>query len=672
MNHFQIPRNSLAWLLVAQAAVIAPHVWSFRLPVWTVLLCIGCGIWRVMVYQGRWTYPGRWARVLFVIVGFVGVGLGYRTFLGVDPWVGLAITAFVLKLLEMHTRQDAYVVIILGYFVALTEFLYHQGIPYAAYIFFVVICITAALIGLNQTQSHSRPLKTFKLAASLLLQAIPLMVVLFVLFPRLAPLWTVPIQSQTARTGVTDRMTPGNIAELTQSDDLAFRATFEGPVPPQNELYWRGLTLSYFEDGTWSQVDPRVYGPIAAGKQRPGWVDRIERLGNTVRYSIILEPTNQNWLFSLTVPEPLSMDGVAMVRDYRLVAYPDVRSRFRYKLTSDLDYVIDRRMPSRLYYDNTMLPNKGNPRARRLAEQMRATAGSHQEYINAVLRMFNEQEFIYTLKPPRLGDDTVDDFLLETRSGFCEHYAGSFTFLMRAVGIPARVVVGYQGGEYNPIADYVAVYQFDAHAWTEVWLEGEGWVRVDPTSAVAPERIRSGLESAVSGGEFLGDLTLSWLKYRQTLWITELRLQIAAISHYWDSWVVGYSPEVQVDLLTRFLGDVDQKTIGMIMTGLFFGLLGLIGIGLLRKKSIMALSAVDKEFLRFSQLLEKEGLARHVGEGPGDYGRRIAAARPDLAAAATRVSEAYVQLNYAVDDSSDVSSLKQAVRAFRLRAIASR
>lgn len=672
MNDFQIPRNSLAWMLVAQAGVIAPHVWSLRLPVWIVLLCVGCGIWRVMVYQGRWTYPGRWVRVLFVIGGVVGIGFGYGTFLGVDPWVGLVITAFVLKLLEMHSKRDAYVVIILGYFVALTEFLYFQAIPYAAYVLLVVTCLTAALIGLNQTRSHTRPVKTFKLAASLLLQSVPLMVVLFVLFPRLAPLWTVPIQSQTARTGVTDRMSPGNIAELTQSDDLAFRATFEGPVPPQSELYWRGLVLSYFEDGTWSQVDPRSYGPVAVRQKRPAWVDRIERLGNQVRYSIILEPTNQNWLFSLTVPEPVDMDGVYLVRDYRLVADPEVRSRLRYEVTSDLDYAIDRRMPSRLYYDNTMLPVKGNPKARELAAQMRAAAGSHRDYVNAVLRMFNEQEFSYTLKPPRLGDDTVDDFLLGTRSGFCEHYAGSFTFLMRAVGIPARVVVGYQGGEYNRIGDYVAVYQFDAHAWSEVWLEGEGWVRVDPTSAVAPERIQSGLESAVSSGEFLGDLTLSWLKYRQTLWITELRLQLAAISHYWDSWVVGYSPEVQVDLLTRLLGNVDSKTIGMITLGLFFGLLGIIGIILLRKKPIAALSEVDKEFLRFSQLLAKEGLGRRMGEGPIDYGRRLAAARPDLAVVANRVSETYVTLNYAEDVPSDAMALKQAVRAFRLRAMTTR
>ena len=668
MTAFQIPRNSLAWLLVAQAAVIAPH--GLRLPLAIVLLCLICGLWRVMVYQGRWSYPGRWAKVLIVFLGINGVGWGYGTFLGLDPWVGLLVTAFVLKLLEMHNKRDAYIVILLAYFVSLTEFLYQQSIPYTIYMFFVVTMITAALIGLNQTRSHVRPFMTFKLASVLLLQSVPLMIVLFVLFPRLPPLWTVPLQMTTARSGISDTMTPGNIALLTQSDELAFRATFEGEVPPVRRLYWRALVLSEFDGKTWSRDSPGSRRNwMRAGNPPPRWASGIERFGNTVRYTIIMEPTQRRWMFGLTIPRPLDLDNVGLVREFYFTSLKDISQRLRYEVESDLDYRLDGELSDPLRKRYTALPFNNNPRSRRLATDMRGRVDSDLEYVTAVLRMFNEQAFVYTLKPPTLGQDTVDDFLLKTRRGFCEHFAGSFTFMMRAAGIPARVVVGYQGGEYNRIGDYVAVHQFDAHAWTEIWRPDFGWIRVDPTSAVAPERIERGLEDALES-EFLSDVGLSWLKYRQTLWITELRLQVSAIAHYWDSWVVGYTPDMQMSLLTRYLGEVDRKRLGMLMLTVFFSLLGIIGIAVLRKRASTVLSVVDREYLKFCLQLDKIGLARLVGEGPRDYQTRIAELRPDLAESITVVTDVFVRQNYIVDVTTDARDLKTAIRAFRFRSLA--
>ena len=625
---FQIPGNSLAWLLAAQVAVIAPHAAGLRLPVGVILLCVCCGLWRIMVYQGRCSYLGRWAKVFIVFGGIVGVGFGYRTFMGLDPWVGLLVTAFALKLLEMHNKRDAYVVILLGYFVALTEFLYEQSIPYTYYMLLVVTMITAALIGLNQTRSHLKPVVTFKLASVLLLQSIPLMIVLFLLFPRLAPLWTVPLNSSIARTGVTDVLSMGNIAQLTQDDSLAFRATFEGGVPSTEKLYWRVLVLSAFDDNTWERPDRAYYRREKKGdpyfltpnEVEPSWAKGIERQGEKTRYSIIMEPTNQRWMFTLTMPEPINDEGVGMLRDYYFVSFQEVSKKFRYEVTSDLKYRMDSELDLYWRSYNTLLPQDKNPRARELAAGLRAQSESDAAYVAAVLRMLSEQEFIYTLKPPALGENTIDDFLLETRAGFCEHFASSFAFLMRAAGVPARVVVGYQGGEYNPIGDYVAVRQFDAHAWTEVWLEGIGWMRVDPTAIVAPDRIDGGLELAVAGeNTFLSDVILWWLKYGKTLWLTEIRLQLSAIAHYWDSWVVGYTPDMQVSILSRYLGDVDRKKIGMIMLSTFFSLLAVIGFLVLRKKATTPLSAVDKEYLKFCQMLSKLGLARNLGEGPIDY-----------------------------------------------------
>jgi hypothetical protein len=232
------------------------------------------------------------------------------------------------------------------------------------------------------------------------------------------------------------------------------------------------------------------------------------------------------------------------------------------------------------------------------------------------------------------------------------------------------VIVGYQGGEYNRIGNYIEVRQYDAHAWTEVWLDGQGWIRVDPTSAVAPERIEAGLESALENEEsFLSNLSLSWMKYRQTLWLTEIRLQLSAIGHYWDTWVVGYTPSMQMNFLTRYLGEMDKQRLGFIMLTAFFSFLGIVALFVLGKRSHKLLQPVDREYLRFCQYLANQGLARQVGEGPLHYARRVSQSRPDLESAINAVTDAYVQMNYIEDQPDKTDILNRAIRAFRLSAL---
>lgn len=667
MTEYQIPRNSLAWMLAAQAAVILPHV--ARLPAWIILVCVSCGFWRIMVYQGRLSYPGKLIKVIFVICGLVGLVAGYRSF-GLEPATGLLIITFVLKLLEMQRKRDAYIVIFLAYFVALTEFLFNQTIAYTLYMSLVITMITAALIGLNQTRSHLNPFKTFRKAGVLLSQSLPLMIVLFVLFPRVTPLWTVPTQSQTARSGVSDTMSPGDITRLVQSDDLAFRVTFDGDIPPLSRLYWRGLVLSRFDGRTWRHEASGLYRPLwFAGGQKPDWAERIELLGDSVRYTVMLEPTWRNWVFSLSAPVRPPEDDMPMLKDFRLYSAEPLRQRTRYELTSYLDYRYERELPEFWRYRATLLPEQINPRTRELADAFFAESGDAERYINRVLQMFREQNFSYTLRPPALGDNSIDDFIFNTRAGFCEHFAGAFTFMMRAAGVPARVVVGYLGGEYNPIGNYVAVYQFDAHAWSEVWLEGRGWVRIDPTATVAPERIERGLQAALEEeASFLSENPLSWLRYRQTLWLTELRLQLSAIALYWDSWVVGYTPEVQMGLLTRYFGDLNGGKLGFIMLAAFFSMLAVIGAVILMKRSRRIVDPLDGEYLRFCNIMVQFGLERKNGEGPLTFANRIEEVRPDLARAAREVTDIYVEQNYASSD-GDASRLKRAIRNFRVKAL---
>ncbi len=668
MTGYQIPRNSLFLLLAAQAAVILPHV--TRLPVGVTLVCVACIAWRVMVYRGQWNYPGRRTRAAFVIAGFIGAPIAYGTIFGVDPAVGLLILAYVLKLLEMHHRRDAFVVVVLGYFVAMCQFLYSQTIPWTLYIYLCVLVITAGLIGLNQTRTFTRPLYTLKKAGVLTAQAVPLMLVLFILFPRIPPMWTVPTPSPSARSGVGDVVSPGDIASLASSGELAFKATFEGGRPPYNSLYWRGLTLGVFDGRAWRQ--DRIMWPQAferGEREDVYWLDDIERRGNEVTYDVILEPTQRNYVFSLTVPELPTDDQYAMAPDLRWVRLEPIRSKLRYRITSALDYVAEPELPEFWQYRNTLLRGNSNPRTRALANEMRAAASTPREYVSDVMQMFFTGDYSYTLQPGELGIDHVDEFLFDTRRGFCEHFAGAFAFMMRAGGVPARVVVGYHGGEYNEVADYVAVFQYDAHAWTEVWLEGEGWTRIDPTTAVAPDRLQQGLQVAVREEQsFLANSPFSAFA-RQNLILAEIRLQLSALTYYWDTWVVGYTPETQQEFLSRYLGTVDRKTLGMILIGTFFAVLGVIGLFVLMKRTRHKLSPLDRDYLRFCRALERLGVARELGEGPVAYRDRVIAELPALEDVVVEATDAFVRLNYGEGSERDEARLRRATRSLRLRGI---
>ncbi len=670
MTPYQIPRNSLAWMLGAQAAVILPHV--TRLPIWVVAIAAACIFWRIMVFQGRWSFPSRWIKVLFVFSGFAAVPVSYGQIYGVEPAVALLIVAFSLKLLEMVQKRDGYVVVMLAYFVSITQFLFEQTIPYSIYMFGCVLMITASLIGLHQTRSHLEPLRTLKTAANLLGQSLPLMIVLFVLFPRISPLWSVPLPSDQAQTGVSDRVSPGDIASLTQSDELVFRATFEGEPPRFRQLYWRGLVLGEFDGVSWTQKEEWLRGSAYRYRQpNPGWVSALDYQGDVFEYELIIEPTFQNWVFTLMLPEVPTDRDYAILYDGRVAAIQKLRQKERLKLTSHLDYQMNRDISefSRRY--NLVLPEGMNPRAVALAQEMYTAVQDPGRYSDEVMRMFG-RGFSYTLQPGVLeSQNKIDEFLFESQRGFCEHFASAYVVMMRAAGVPARMVVGYQGGEYNDTGNYIAVRQFDAHAWAEIWLEGEGWVRRDPTSVVAPERLDRGVEAAIDNAEdFLANSPLSLLRYRQLLWLTELRLQIDAVGHYWDTFVVGYTPEMQTSLLGRYFEDVSRKNLGMLMLGVFFSVLFVIALVLLAKRSVNPHSDMDAEYLRFCRTMAKRGLARDKGEGPMAYQARLLEAYPDLEAEIREVTRAYVASNYE-EQPGQLAPLKKKVRELWFRSLTS-
>lgn len=644
-----IPRLALLWLLIAQALVVLPHLG--HLPLWISALWLVCATWRIQVFRQRTSYPGALTKAFMLLAAAVGVYASRGSLIGLDAGTALLIATFLLKLVELKTRRDALVLVFLGFFVVLTSYLFHDSLPAALYSLLPVTALLAALIGLQHAGMGERPWPTLRLAASLLLQATPLMLVLFLLFPRLGPLWSVPMPGDRARTGLAESMTPGDIAELGRSSELAFRASFEGATPPRSELYWRALTFEHFDGRSWSQLpEPPRDAPV--------W--RAE--GPRLSYSIVMQPSGQPWLFALDTART-DLERTRLMGDFRLQRRRPVEQSLLYSVTS---WPQARREPdgSPRLRPALQLPAEGNPRARQWAEELRQRHAEPQALVDALLAHFNRERFFYTLRPPLAGSDSVDHFLFDSRRGFCAHYAGAMTFVLRAAGIPARVVAGYQGGEYNPDGNYVLVHQFDAHAWVEYWLPGRGWVSVDPTFQVAPERIEQGLEQALPAeDEFRAGTLLSPLRYRQVEWINQLRLSWDSLNYAWQRRVLGYQGEAQLALLGDWFGQLDGRRLGLLLVGSLALLLGGVAL-LLLKPWKREHDPLLRQYVRFERLLARHGLRRAAGEGPLAFAERAALALPAQAAQIHAFARRFAWQRYA-GTSLDLGALRRELRQLR-------
>ncbi len=656
---YQIPRNALALLMIAQAFVVAPHV--MHISSWIIGVGVICGCWRWMVFQGRWDYPRRWVKVLLVIAAGIGVAFSGRSVFSLETATALLIVAFALKLIEMRSRRDAYLVILLCYFLVAAEFLFEQAIGVALYGCIAMVIVTAAFVGLHQLHTRVRATTSLRTAAVLVFQAIPLMLVLFLFFPRVAPLWSVPLPGA-AQTGISDHVTPGDIAALTRSSEIAFRVEFDGAMPPMRDLYWRGLVYSRYASGTWSMGgggvlpanlpaftgEPVTYAPAPGGM-------------SPLTYQVLLEPTQASWLFALEVPRAVTR-GTTLTRDFRLVANEPVHSMIRYRVESYPRAVTDASLPEWLRSRETRLPDGDNPRVVAYAKALRASSASNEDYLAQVLRHIRNEPYVYTLTPPPLaGANSIDAFWFDTRRGFCSHFAGAFVYLARAAGIPARLIGGYQGGEVNPGTGHLVVHQFDAHAWSEVWLEGRGWVRIDPTAAVAPARIESGLNAALSEEDravLAGVLGLSFAGMpglRDVLYLFE------SVQHRWNMWVVGYDTELQAHYLAKLLGKVTPARIGAaILLGGAMSL-GLVVISLFWRRRIRIDHPVERLFKRFADQLDRLGIVRAPQETPRQFLLRVNAARQDKASEIGPLIADVDALLY----NPDVRSTQQSLRALR-------
>lgn len=621
--------GQLLWLVFAVIVAGAPHL--LHLHPWVPAIVLAITGWRLLAAARRWRLPSAWLRVPLTLTGFLAVLFSYRQVSGLAAGSALLLVMVSMKLLETRGHRDRAVVVFICYFLLFAAFLREQAMWSAAYLLAGVLVTTAALYQTARVGAVVAAPRAMAMAFRLVAQAVPLMLLLFFLFPRIpGPFWALPTGSAKATTGLSNEMTPGDITELAQSDRVAFRVRFDDAVPAPDELYWRGPVMTHFTGRTWRMTEFNARGN-APEPSNPG--------GRPIDYELTLEPHGRAWLLALDTPVQWDTPQAQLTRAFQLVRTAPVDQRLSYRGRSVVSATLPEPALGYLKTFMTMLPADNNLRSIELAHSLRRRSASERDYLERILAMFREQEFYYTLTPPSLGADTVDEFLFDTRRGFCGHFASAFAFLARAVGIPARIVTGYQGAELNPIGNYWIVRQADAHAWNEVWIDG-AWQRFDPTAAVAPWRIERGFADAADGAG-AGATAL-----RGNSLINRLALSWDAINAGWNRWVLSFGPDSQTTMMS--LAGIDTPSTQFLVVAMAVSVTAvLIVIGLWQRRHHRPRSdELQAAYRRLCGRLGRAARPRESNEGPAEYATAVSRIRPDLAAGTGELIETYIALRY--------------------------
>ena len=643
--------RALYWATTAFAGGVLLHV--DHLPAWVSAAALVLTVWRLAAARARAPLPGLIVRTVLAAVVVIAVLGRFRTLNGLAAGTALLTMMAGLKLLETYRRRDRLVLVGAGLFLLLAACLDRQSLARAPlYLAQAWLCCAAlAVIATDGFPARA----ALALAGRTLLLALPLAVLLFLFFPRLAgSFWAVP-RGEEAVTGLSDTMSPGSIGKLTTAYDVAFRARFEGELPPAPQRYWRGPVLHKFDGFTWSRGagDSRTRAP---------W----EFAGPAYRYHVALEPSRQHWWFALDTPVESPDASVRLTRDYELMAARPVADPTSFEALSYTTRRGAAPLSAGERLEDTDLPRGGNPRSLELARELRARAGTDAGFVAAALGFLRDGGFVYSLEPEELGTEQIDNFLFGTRTGFCGHYASAFTVLMRAAGVPARVVTGYLGGEWNPVGDYLAVRQSDAHAWVEVWLDGRGWTRVDPTAVVEPARLERGafdlLPEAMSASTRL---------LRGSPWLVHLLQRWDAANAWWNERVVKFGYSTQLDLLGRLgFHTTDARALGWAFAGALLGWLTLVAWHLGRSMRPRRPDAIARSYALLCRKLAHTGLARAPHQGPLAYAEALHAAHPKVGASAHGLLEQYVRLRFGPPEPAtrarDVEQFARAVQRLKV------
>jgi transglutaminase-like putative cysteine protease len=634
------------------ALALLAHITT--LPLWVPGIVVACGLIRLVLARSGRGAPSASVLITIAVLVVPLLLVRFHTFNGLVAGTALLSVTAGLKLLETRTRRDIYIITLIIYFVSLAALLEGDSFWLLAYLIGVCWLTTATLLRLTSSGPAPDWRRSLRYGGRVLAQAMPLALVFWLLFPRFAgPLWHIPNDSQTAASGLSDTMSPGDITQLALSDEVAFRVRFEAATPPNSERYWRGPVLDVFDGHTWSRSRAPQMGAPA-----------LQPLGPSYQYTVMMEPHQHRWIFMLDWPNSWNLPRSGLTGDYTLMQAEPLSRPVDVLGTSYTKVQSTEPLNSRTRNRDIKLPNDRNPRTKALAQELRGTHADAMEFVQAVLAMFAEQPFFYTLTPPKLSDDSVDEFLFNTKRGFCGHYASAFAALARAAGIPARVVTGYQGGTLNPYGGYWIVRQSDAHAWTEVWIEGRGWVRIDPTAAIAPERVERGLPDVTSADESPAS---AW--QRRTHWFSGLRLRFDAVKEMWRERILDFDQDSQRKLL-QFLRipDPDGQKLVMLLAVAMSLVLGWLTWQVRRELGSSSKDQTARAYARLCAKLAAAGIARIPHEGPEAYALRVARLRPDLAGIVTALCRQYSFLRYSAPTAGvTLGQFQVAVRAFRPR-----
>ncbi len=648
-------RGMLISLIILITAAAAPHF--LHLHIWITIFFIASVALRVAsIIQPR-LLPGKFTVFILALLGLVNVTINHPILFSGETAVALMTSMVGLKLLEVHSRRDLFIVVFVGYFLLATQFLFNQQIYMVVLVLILTTALTGVLLENSRKQPSNNPIKSFGSAFIMLLQALPIMLILFIFFPRLSgPLWFIDTNEVIGKTGLSDSITMGSISNLVLSQAVAFRVDFTDTVPAPPKRYWRGPILWDTDGRKWTRGKSIAHPPSELLSNQP-----------EITYSVTLEPTNSNWIMVLDLPTDIPGEA-EMSGDFMITRQNPVTRRLRYSASSSLSYNTGPISPEEKSR-GLQLPENITQRMRQLVHEWSSGSTSKQDIVTSALKHFRNEEFYYTLRPPLLGSNPVDQFMFETRRGFCEYFASSFTLLMRIAGIPARIVTGYQGGEINPIGGHLIVRQSDAHAWSEVWLQGQGWVRVDPTAAVAPERIERNFEfdADFARGPIGSPIDFSGFKINfAAKLIKQLRWGMDAINASWHRWVLGYSRERQSALMNILRLDfLKGHKLAFAMVGFASIIVLILGFSLWHTSNRLA-DKVYVDYLRFCKKLAKKGLRRVATEGPNDFLQRICHKRPDIAPAATKITRLYLELRYGQHHEKERrKSLNKMIKQFR-------
>jgi len=646
--------ENLLWITACLALTLLAG--STTLPIWVIATAGAAAAIRLtLAARGRDAPP----RSIRFVIAALAIGLlfwQFRTFNGLSAGTALLSLIAGLKLLETRTRRDIHVVTLIIYFLSLATLLQGESFWLLSYLIAVCWLTTATLLRLTSSSRGGDWRGSVRYAGRILAQAVPLAVAAWLFFPRFdSPLWRIPDTGGGAMSGLSDVMSPGDITDLAMSDEVAFRVRFSAGTPPPQERYWRGPVLHQFDGHAWSRTDSRrVRAPVVLFQ------------GPAYEYTVSLEPNQHNWIFVLDWPSRWNAARGALTSDYMLVQDSPISQPMDVVATSYSHVQATEPLSSDMRRSDTQLPTGRNPRSLRLAQQLRSAHPDDLDFVHAVLDMFHTEAFYYTLSPPLLAQDSVDGFLFDSKRGFCGHYASAFAALMRAVGIPARVVTGYQGGTFNRFADYWILRQSDAHAWNEVWIDGQGWLRVDPTSAIAAERVEHGLNDSIATG---GPLTSRW--QQRTPWLTDTRLRLDALRLLWRQRILGFNQGSQEKLLgLLYIPEPDGQKLALALAVCLISGMSWLTWQVRRELKPRSRDPVNRAYERLCRRLAAVGLQRMPHEGAETFAARVAAARPDLASTVSALCRRYSALRYAAaSPAAAAATFIAGVRAFRPRRV---